>query len=381
MIETTSSDCLSGGTRLRVAFYFFHLDKSSGGAERMLLRLARDMSTRGHEVHIISWDRQEAEAFYLLPEAVHWHRLGFAQGWGDKVRRTLVLSRLLRQIRCQVLVGFVMSADKTVYTACLFANVPIVAAERNSPEMYDLKLGVLAKAFYMGLFILANRIVIQIDEYRKGYPRWLEQRITVIPNPVNSATVVARPDERGEGGWVLLCVARLEEQKNLEALVRAFAMLATGLVDWRLRIVGEGVLRGALEKLILDHALTGSVFLPGAVNNVEEEYANAHLFCMSSRWEGFPNALAEAMAHGLPAVGYAECPGVNAIIDNGIDGLLAPGNGDPSTLADSLRVLMGNPKKRVKMGAQAKLLSQRFSPQKIADQWESLLMKAAKHDA
>lgn len=380
MIVAAGSNRVAGRPPLRIAFYFFRLDMSSGGAERMLLRLAQDMSARGHDVHIISWDRPEAKAFYPLSDAIHWHRLGFAKGGRDKVRRTFELSRLLKQIRCQVFVGFVMSADKTVYAACLFANVPIVAAERNSPEMYDLKFGVLVKAFYMGLFILAKRIVVQIEAYRKGYPRWLERRIEAIPNPVKPATTLARPAVRGESGWTLLCVARLEEQKNLEALVRAFAMLAPELIDWRLHIVGEGGLRGALTKLVSDLSLSGRVFLPGPVNDVEAEYAGANLFCLPSRWEGFPNALAEAMAHGLPAVGYAGCPGVNAIIHDGIDGLLAPGNGNPFTLADSLRMLMADSEKRAQMGEQARSLAQRFSPECIADRWENLLLQVAKRN-
>lgn len=366
---------------LIVALYFFRLSNSEGGAERMLLRLASDLSERGHTVHIVSWDSLNAETFHDLPPSVVWHRLEFQPGWFNKLRRTLLLFRLLRRIRAEVFVGFVMSADKTVYIACLLANVPVVAAERNSPEMYDLKYGALAKGFYMGLFGFAKRVVVQIEAYRAGYPRWLWQRIEAIPNPVDPASILARPGEPSDGGWVLLCVARLEDQKNLEVLVRAFAMLAAEFVDWRLKIVGEGSLREGLEKLVSGLALTGRVLLPGAVKNVENEYANANLFCLPSRWEGFPNALAEAMVHGLPAVGYAECPGVNAIIDDGMDGLLAPGKGDPSTLAGTLRVLMADPVKRAQMGAQARRLSQRYSSEKIADQWESLLMDVAKPHA
>jgi glycosyltransferase involved in cell wall biosynthesis len=346
----------------------------------MLLRLAADLAERGHVVHVISWDAPGAKTFHPLASVVAWHQLGFRPGWRDKVQRTWKLFMLLRQIRAEVFVGFVMSADKTVYAACLLANVPIVAAERNSPDMYDLKLGPVTKAFYMGLLGLAKRVVVQIESYRKGYPRWLGRRIEAIPNPVNPATVLARPAERGEEGWVLLCVARLEEQKNIEALIRAFSMLAEEFSDWCLRIFGEGSKRAALEKLVADLALTGRVLLPGAVNTVEDEYASAHVFCLSSRWEGFPNALAEAMAHGLPVVGFAGCPGVNAIIDDGIDGLLAPGNGDSAALAGALRVLMADPVRRVRMGEQARLLAQRFSPEHITDRWENLLLQVAAHD-
>jgi GalNAc-alpha-(1->4)-GalNAc-alpha-(1->3)-diNAcBac-PP-undecaprenol alpha-1,4-N-acetyl-D-galactosaminyltransferase len=378
--RVANSDAAIEGPRLRIVFYFFRLDKSSGGAERMMLGLAQGMSDRGHDVHIVSWDCSGAEVFYPLTGDVHWHRLGFDSGWRDKGRRTLALSRLLTQIRCQVFVGFVMSADKTVYVACLLAGVPIIVAERNSPDMYDLKLGPITKAFYMGLLGLAKRVVIQVESYRKGYPHWLDRRIEVIPNPVNPAMMLARPAERGVAGWVLLCVARLEDQKNLEVLIRAFSMVAEEFVDWHLRIVGEGSKRGVLEQLIAQLALTGRVVLPGAVTTVKQEYAGAHLFCLSSRWEGFPNALAEAMAHGLPAVGFAGCSGVNAMIDDDIDGLLAPGNGDASALAEALKTLMADPERRARMGEQAEFVSKRFRPEHITDRWETLLLQTVKCD-
>lgn len=377
MIEAAKSVSASRG-RLRIAFYFFRLHMSSGGAERMLLALATDMAARGHEVHVVSWDWPDAEAFYPLPQTVQWHRLGFRQGWRDKLRRARALGRLLTQIRCQVFVGFVMSTDKTVYTGCLSAKVPIVVAERNSPAMYDLKFGGLTKAFYMGMFALADRVVVQLETYRQGYPRWLRARIDAIPNPVPCPVAIARPAERRPGGWLLLCVARLEWQKNVEALISAFAILAIDLPDWNLRVVGEGSLRPALERQVAELGLLERVTLPGAADDVEREYAGAHLFCLPSRWEGFPNALAEAMAHGLPAVGFAGCPGVDSMIDDGVDGLLAPGNGDARSLAAALRTLMADPARRAAMGEQARHLAHRFDAEHIADQWENLLWQTAK---
>lgn len=372
---TPSGD--GAGRRLTVVLYFFRLGDSEGGAERMLLRLADDLVRRSHEVHVVSWDPPDAQAFHPLGPGVTWHKMGFAHGWRDKVRRTFALRKLLASMRPDVFVGFVMGADKTIYAACALAGVPIVAAERNSPEMYDLKLGGLRKALYMSLFRLAKRIVVQVEDYRRGYPRALASRIKVIANPVAPARRLARPAESGPQGWCLLAVARFDAQKNLASLVDAFALLAMDFPGWNLRVVGEGSLRGELEKQVNSRGLAGWVVLPGAVKDVEAEYAGAHLFCLPSRWEGFPNALAEAMAHGLPAVGFAYCPGVNAIIQDRVDGLLAPGNGDPVSLAASLRALMGDPERRRAMGSAARSLTGRFAPDVVFNEWEAVLHAAA----
>lgn len=359
-----------------VALYFFRLENSSGGAERMLLRVASDLAGRGYNVHIISWDALSAESFYPVPENVDWHRLGGSNaGALGKLRRAISLQRVLRRIKAQVLIGFVMSADKTVYAGSAMAHVPIIAAERNSPEMYDLKFGAVKKWFYMNLFRAAKRVLVQLDGYRTGYPHWLHAKIEVIPNPISPPGAVAFPGERAAGAkWRLLCVARLEEQKNIESLLRAFSIVESKVVDWELRIVGEGSLRSMLIELTEELGIRDQVDFLGAISDVESEYSAAHLFCLPSVWEGFPNALAEAMAHGLPVAGYAGCPGVNELIEHNNNGLLAAGNGDAVTLADVLFVLMTDAEKRRMFGRRAAAVAEKFDSKTIADRWEQVIV-------
>lgn len=362
---------------MKVALYFFRLAQSSGGAERMLVMLARALAERGHEVHVVSWDPPGSTAFYELPGNIRWHQLGFAPGARDKARRTFALARVLRRTGCDVFVGFVMSTDKTVYAACLLARVPIVVAERNSPAMYRLKLGRVTTDFYLRLMQLARKVVVQLEEYRAGYPAWLRPNIEVIPNPVRRAMRTAQPDQQRDDGWTLLSVGRLDWQKNPEALIRAFGQVAGEFPGWRLRIAGEGSLRAELTRLVGELSLGARVQLAGAIDDVDSEYANAHLFCLASRWEGFPNAVAEAMAHGLPVVGYAGCPGVSSLVQHEYDGLLAPGNGDVTALAQALRRMMGSPAQRSEYGRNSQRIAQRFDAAEITLQWERVLAESA----
>lgn len=362
---------------MKVALYFFRLAQSSGGAERMLVMLAGSLADRGHEVHVVSWDPPGSTAFYALPGGVNWHQLGFGPGARDKWRRTIALARMLRRTGCDVFVGFVMSTDKTVYAACLLAGVPFVAAERNSPAMYRLKLGRATTAFYMRLLRLARKIVVQFEEYRAGYPSWLRPRIEVIPNPVRHALRTAQPDVQWEHRWTLLSVGRLDSQKNPAVLIRAFGQLAGDFPEWRLRIAGEGSLRAELTRLIDELALRDKVQLAGSIEDMDIEYANAHLFCLASRWEGFPNAVAEAMAHGLPVIGFAGCPGINSLVQHGHDGLLAAGNGDVASLAHALCRLMSNPQERREFGLNSQRIAQRFDAGEITRQWERVLAESA----
>lgn len=360
---------------LRICFYFFRLEASFGGAERMLLRLAQEFFLRGYEVHIVSWDVPGAKAAYPIVSGIFWHQLGFKTGFLDKFRRSFVLMSCLKKIHCDVFIGFVMGADKTVYLANLLAGVPIIAAERNSPEMYRLKLGYFSRKFYEALFFLVRRVVVQISAYQQGYPKALRKRIVTIANPVDPINQAACPAKKYKNYWTLLSVARLEDQKNLEALILAFAELMPNFPEWRLRIVGEGQKRTQLEALITEKKLESYVSLLGVTNQLQEEYQNAHLFCLPSRWEGFPNALAEAMAHGLPVLGFKSCPGVNSLIRDGINGFLA---NDQADLVLQLKKLMSNPELRVQIGAQALSISEEFSLEQIMQQWEQTVVASCK---
>ena len=114
-----------------------------------------------------------------------------------------------------------------------------------------------------------------------------------------------RKSSGDNGRYILLSVGRLSYQKNYGTLIESFAPLAAAFPNWDLTIVGDGEDRETLMSLVAARGLTGRVLFPGASKSIEQFYARAHCFVLPSRWEGFPNALAEGMAHGLPCVGYA----------------------------------------------------------------------------
>jgi glycosyltransferase involved in cell wall biosynthesis len=212
-------------------------------------------------------------------------------------------------------------------------------------------------------------------EVRDGFPRFIRNRMAVIPNPVDRAPVHADPD--GDTVKTLLCVGGLRPEKSHETLVRAFARVRGRHPDWRLRIVGEGELRPRLAALVRELGLDASVRLAGATASVEQEYRAAQMFALPSSYEGFPNCLAEALSHGLAAVGFADCPGTNELIRTGTNGILVSGPDRVGGLAQALDELMGSPAKRRAMGASAVDSVANYSLDRITDEWEELLRSVA----
>jgi glycosyltransferase involved in cell wall biosynthesis len=200
--------------------------------------------------------------------------------------------------------------------------------------------------------------------------------ISVIPNPAvcplpdNPPRIEPEalcPPERK----VLLAVGRLNAVKNYEVLTRAFAELAGKYPDWDLVILGEGPERSLLEAGIRDRKLEKRIVMPGIAGNVGTWFARADLYVMTSRSEGFPSALAEALAHGLPAVSFDCNTGPRDIIRHEIDGLLVPPD-DCAALVDALDRVMGDPETRKQFAARALDARDRFSLEKIGGMWEEL---------
>ncbi len=344
----------------------------------MACQLAGHLASRGYQVELISWDMPGASAFYEVHPNVRWHQLGYAPGVLDKARRALALTKVLRARRVRVLIGFVMSRDRTVYAGALLAGARIVVAERNAPAMYWHSYTRLQRYEAFALMRAACRIAVQLPSFLDMYPASLRGRMVCIPNPVPSPSRMARPQlPNAHQRYEVLAVSRLDaRQKRIQVLIRAFALVSERFPLWDLRIIGDGPEREALERQVDQLALKARVLLEPARTDIYSSYSKAHLFATTSLWEGFSNSLAEAMSHGLPAVGYRGAAGVADLINHG-GGWLADGIDDVNTFASALGEAMLDAEGREKRGRLASRGMSRFNDKEIQAAWEHLLAGVA----
>ena len=175
-----------------------------------------------------------------------------------------------------------------------------------------------------------------------------------------------------------MAMGRLAQEKGFDLLLDAFALVAGRHPDWTLEIVGEGPLRSHLESYTQKLDLGGRVLMPGFTRQPFDAMRRADLFALSSRCEGFPNVLLEAMACGVAAVSF-DCPsGPRHIIRDGVDGTLVP-SGDTHALAQSLDRLMGNEAERRRLAARAPEVAVRFGAAKIMSIWEDLVLDCVRY--
>lgn len=338
-----------------------------GGAERVAVWLANGFSRSGHQVRLFTRDPSRQSPVYPLDPGVLCEFYTLDEGETvipDLRRRIVELQPDACIVFCwhNMLLPWVIAVDGT--------GAALIASEHASPDFIERP----AWSRDERLTSLAGSDAIHLlsKKYLASLPEEYRERATVIANPVLREAFSGLPGDKKHR--VLLSVGGLNLNKQHHLLINAFALAHKRIPQWRLDIWGEGEERDALQRLIDDLGLAEAVCLCGVTDRIFEEYREAEFFCMPSRLEGFPMALAEALAHGLPAVGFAGCTGVNELILSEKNGLLAP-DMTAESLAESLAALMADDTLRRELGAAAPVSVRPYAEDLVLEKWLDLIAK------
>ncbi|MDR1660057.1 MAG: glycosyltransferase [Desulfovibrio sp.] len=340
-----------------------------GGIERFTASLASVMAQRGHNVFLFTYAPEGTRHRFALDPAVKPVHYPFT---GDQAH----IPGLRRQaLACapDVLISPASYNNHLLWCAMLEGtDIPWVYSERNDPWVIEKERWKQPER--RAALCVADRVHMLLDGYADTVPPAARERVRIIPNPVciQSDGLTGRDGERK----ILLSVGRLDKSKQNHLLLDAFALLSPAFPLWRLDIWGEGPEQLSLQKQAACLGLRNKARLCGLTLAPEEQYASADIFCIPSRHEGLPNVVIEAMACGLPVVGFAGCPALKGIVRHGETGLLAP-DMNAESLALSLRALMENEALRRTMGEKAIQAAQAYRPERIFDAWEALLRETA----
>jgi len=355
---------------VKIALIMYQM--GAGGAERVMSILANYWANHGHDVSLITWSSEES--FYPLDPKVKQVKLGLASDSSNPIQailsnyqRVKALRSALKQLIPDGVISFLPMNNIRAIMAASPLGIPVVVSERNDPHLD--RLGRPWEWLRNKTYPRAKSVVIQTDSAGTYFNDEIRERMVTIPNPV------LPPEHRrppNPGSKRIIAVGRLVEQKGFDLLMRAFAPVSAKHPDWKLLIFGEGELRPKLEQLRAELKLENSVELPGSTKQIGAEMAASDVFVLSSRFEGFPNVLCEAMAVGLPVVSFA-CPsGPSEIITDGVDGLLVSAE-DVDGLTMAIRRMISSDELREKIASKAPQIVERLGVEQVARLWEAQL--------
>lgn len=354
---------------------------AGGGAERVMVTLANAWAARGDQVTLITLCGAKSDVYAASPSidriALNVARpsLHIGDAVLQNLRRLAAVRRAIRGVRPDVVVSFMPTTNVLSILATRGTGIPSIISERvsiedNRPHGFRWLVCRLA-------YRRAAAVVAQTDRAAAGIQRLIGVPAHVIANPVwisgaqEGGTAAGSLPGIDFGKRIVLAAGRLEAQKGFDLLIDAFARTADAHFDWVLLILGEGTERPRLEAQIAGLGLSARVFLPGFVSNPHSIMKKSDIFVLSSRFEGMPNALLEAMASGLPCVSF-DCPnGPAEIIRDGIDGILVPRE-KINGLAKAIIRLMQVPELRQRLGAAARESIKRFNVDAVLGDWDTL---------
>lgn len=348
-----------------------------GGAERVAATLASAWARRGDEVTLVSCYSGHGSCDQQLDPGVRLLWLADrirGPAWLRPVSKLLALRALARELRPDRVLSFLTNVNVTALLALLGTGLPVVVSERTDPAHGALLLERPLRWLRRLTYPWARCVVVQTQQ---SVPHLLEvaprvRRIAVIPNPLPDGLPAVRTAEPRTERLVLAALGRFDPAKQFDRLIEVFSGLAKQFPDWDLWIWGDGPQREPYRQRVGALGLEGRIHLPGFSRQPWENLGAAHGFVLSSRVEGFPNALLEAMALGLPCVS-TDCPsGPAELTRGGRDAALVPLD-DDAAMAQALRTLMqATPETRLAGGlAAAASVRARYGQTAVLEAWDA----------
>ncbi|MGE3292480.1 MAG: glycosyltransferase family 4 protein [Geminicoccaceae bacterium] len=358
---------------LRLTLVIAHL--GIGGAQKVLISLANAWAARGWRVTLVAVGGPVDSYFPVHPRVIRRSldlRLpsaNLSSALRNNLRRLARLRRLLRSSRPDVVLSFLSATNVLTMLATRGLGVPVIVSERSDPQRQALPAA--WRILRWLAYPLAQHVVVQGELARAGLAWPSRRRAVVAHNPV-----LLPPDVRPRDQPIVVGVGRLVPLKRFDLLIRAFAVNAPDCPDWRLVIWGDGPERQRLEALVQELDLADQVALPGQTATPGAWLDHAGIFALTSRFEGYPNALAEAMAAGIAVVATA-CPvGPRAMVRHEVDGLLV-GNGDLPELSRALARLMRDPVLRRRLGGASRSSGSAQPSERAIAVWSDLVLRTA----
>lgn len=344
---------------------------AAGGAQRVVVDLTARLANAGHEIALITYSNPAHDHFQTpsrvkrITLSLLWDSHGVFETVRSSFSRVSILRRAIREVDPDVIVSFIDLTNILTLVSAIGLRIPVLVSERVHPRFHGIP--VQWRIARRLVYPLCNALVVQTSEIARWAKRvTIPSRVYVIPNAIPDRVWVT--DSVREP--IVLAVGRLHRQKGFDLLIDAFS--ESRLPEpWRLVILGSGPEGPALQKQALQRAISERVSFPGEVHDPERWMARASFLVLSSRFEGFPNVLLEAIGARAPIVAF-DCPTGPADLLAYGGGILVK-NGDVAALARAIARMANDAKLREELVEQGRAARDAFSQEKVMARWLNVL--------
>jgi GalNAc-alpha-(1->4)-GalNAc-alpha-(1->3)-diNAcBac-PP-undecaprenol alpha-1,4-N-acetyl-D-galactosaminyltransferase len=352
---------------------------TGGGSEHAAAAMASHWAEAGGDVGLLTLDSIENDRIEVSTKVkrVGLGVMGDSNGIWAAIKANRWRVQTLRDALVNSAPDRVISlTDRTNVLTLLAArgtNIPIVVSER--VDVRHHRIGRvwewLRKRTYprtCAIVVQTEGIASAVQSFVRSVPiHVIPNSVVQVPNEIANQTL----DLSSARNW-FVAVGRLVDQKGFDRLIAAFADVSPACPDWNLVIVGDGPERTRLSDTISQHGLEDRVLLPGWIESPWPSFPESSVAVLPSRYEGFPNVLLEAMSRGLAPIAFNCESGPSEIIRPNVDGLLVD-EGDIAGLSAAMQSLANDSALRASLAASATSVNDRFSPERVFAQWETVL--------
>jgi glycosyltransferase involved in cell wall biosynthesis len=346
---------------------------SSGGAERVISTLSNELIKK-YEIVIITFIK--SKPFYFLDDRIkviacinHKEQPSSVfQSFKLNYILTKRISKIIKREQIHIAIGFITSANILTTIAAKINRIPCIISERNNPLLEDVpRFWVILRKI---VYPLADSLVLQTKGVKMFYEKKIKpHKITILPNPISSELSKLQKHSLKKEK-IILTVGRLDKNKCQDQLIKAYKCI--NATEWKVNIIGDGCEKQELQNLIDEYNLNDKIKIISKVERIDKYYNKASIFVFTSKTEGFPNALLEAMHFGLPCISTDCNFGPSDLIEDGINGFLVPIN-DQIILKSQLSELINNEALRAEFSKKSKLRTENYKSEKVIAQWEKLI--------
>lgn len=355
----------------------FHINSlGKGGAERVIANLSAEFVKLDIDVMIATeWFAQDE---YSIDEKVKRVDVGLTDdeellSRTKKLRlRTKKLHDLIVNEKPDVLISFTRNSNYRAVMAAKKTKIPVIFSVRSDPNTdYG---SFVHRMIGNHLYKKAAGGVFQTRQALEFFNKKIGEKSVVILNPLNEKFLNLKPVESRRKS--IVTAGRFNEAKDQLTLIRAFERIKNDYNDYKLELFGdrsEDNTFDIIKEYVKEHGLEERVIFKGNSATLEKDIIDSAVFVLSSKYEGMPNALMEAMAMGIPVIS-TDCPcgGPEYLIDDGVNGYLVP-VGDDKMMAEKIKAMLDNPENAEKMGIEASRICDKAKPEIIAKEWISYI--------